>query len=76
MAHQKTDMRIMRLKWGLREPVKTERWRTEWGESTAGKVKEDITLGVDNEVCFVQLSTNGESDLVCLGKNESPAFEL
>ena len=58
MAHQKTDMLIRRLNRGLREPVKTERWRTEWGESTAGKGKEDITLGLDNEECFVQLTTN------------------
>ena len=48
MEHQETDMLIKCEGWGLREPVTTQRGRTEWGESTAGREEEDITLGACN----------------------------
>ena len=44
MAHQETDTLIKCKGRGLREPVKTEKGRTEWVESTAGKGEEDITV--------------------------------
>ena len=61
MAHQETDTLIKCKGRGLREPVKTERGRTEWGEGTAGKGEEDITVRIHRALILSVLLP--ESDL-------------